>query len=104
MTIVTQDLVDDFFNTGFEEEAIVPTHAPLNEPQTKIILVHFTNNYQKRDAEGYMVETNQPAVECRSIDVDHLKQNDLITVRGKAYRFSERQKDEDGFTNILLKY
>lgn len=104
MTIVTQDLVDEFFNTGFEEEAVIPTHAPQGEPQSKTILVHFTNNYQKRDAEGYLIESNQPAIECKSIDVENVKQNDLIIVRGKGYRVSERQKDEDGFTNILLKY
>lgn len=104
MTLVNQSLVDAFFKSGFEEEAEVPTHAPHNEPQTKIILVHFTDNYQKRDAEGYMIETNQPAIECRSIDVSQLRQNDSLSVRGKDYKVSERQKDEDGFTNILLKY
>lgn len=99
MTLVNQQLVDAFFNSGFEEPAEVGL-----ESGTKIILCHFYDKYETAKILGKDVESSSPMIEVKTSDVTGIKQTNKIVCRGIEFYVHEVQTDGEDFTNLILYY
>lgn len=99
MSVVDQTLIDAFFNTGFEEDAEVETTSGF-----KIIKAHFYDKYQTAKYFEKDIESSAPMIECRSVDVENIKNKGTIIIRGIEFIASELQPDGEGFTKIILTY
>ncbi|HQI42323.1 MAG TPA: hypothetical protein PK665_14600, partial [Ignavibacteriaceae bacterium] len=77
MSIVDQTLVDAFFNTGLEEDVEIETISGF-----KIIKAHFYDKYQTAKYFEKDIESSAPMIECRSIDVESIKNKGTVIARG----------------------
>ena len=99
MTLVTQQLVDAFFNSGYEEPFTVHlTAGAVN------IQCHFYDKYQVAKMLDLEISASYPMLECRTIDLPGVKQKDLVVGRETDFYVKEVQPDGEGFTNLTLYY
>jgi hypothetical protein len=99
MTLVTPQLVDAFFNTGFEEPFTVHLESGAVNIQS-----HYYDKYLVAKMLDIEVSSSYPMLECKTSDIPGVKQKDLVVGRETEFYVSEVQPDGEGFTNLTLYY
>lgn len=94
------DLVDEFFNTGFEENAIVKDLAGVE----KTVKVIFDEPFSLTEINGVNVQNINPKATVRSRDVQGIEQNWKFTIRGRSYIVTDYKPDSTGLTEIEFSY
>lgn len=97
MTLVNDSLLNAFFTTGFEEEAVLPGSG-------KVLIGHFYDKYESAKILDQDAESSLPLWECKAADIQGVKQKDEIVIRAQSFFIHEIQKDGEGFAKITLTY
>lgn len=97
MTLVDSALIDQFFNSGFEEDVEITTQSGVINLQC-----HFYDKYQVAKMYEQEIESSLPMIECKKYETENVAQNDIVYVRGVTYQVSEVRPDGEGFMFLSL--
>lgn len=96
-------IVDEFFNSGLEQDAVYMA-ASLSSLSLRTIPVIFDSPFDVAKINNMTIDASRPQVTCKSTDVANVNQNDILTISGVVYRVISIQPDGDGFTTLILGY
>ena len=93
------EMVDPFFNSGFEQDAVIAAGSPEVERTVKVI---FFDEYNAVEIGDLTVESQDPFIWIRTSDTAGVQQNDRVRIGTIDYYVNERKPDGTGLTQITL--
>ena len=90
-----QQFVDEIFNSGLEEEAVIKT-------TNKKIFVVFSNEAEIAQMQYFETESEKPIILCKTLDASGIKNEETIIIRAKEYKVKSKKPDGTGLTYLAL--
>ncbi len=94
------EFIDEFFNTGFEEEAELKIDSASEAVN---IIIVFDNEFEAAQLTNIQFEGNNPVAMCRTKDLAGIKNKiSTLKIQGITYTILEKHPDGRGITFVEL--